>query len=261
MRSRKGCFELAHRGTIFLDEIGEMPLHLQVKLLRVLEDRSIRRLGGERMIDVDARIMAATNRDLEEEVKAKRFRSDLYYRLSVVSLTIPPLRERREDVPALVQSYLQHFRAAVGKHVSSVSQEAMAALQEYSWPGNVRELINTMERAVLLCHGSGIGISDLPAAVARATRVGGPSAQATQREVRERSVSRGLLDRPFHDAKREAIASFERKYICRLLESTGGRVGETAEAAGISERALRDLMRRHGLRKEDFRRRVSRTSS
>jgi DNA-binding NtrC family response regulator len=254
-RSRKGCFELAHRGTIFLDEIGEIPLHLQAKLLRVLEDRGIRRIGGERTIDVDARIMAATNRDLEEEVRAKRFRPDLYYRLSVVSLTIPPLRERREDVPALVESYLQHFRATLGKDVGGVHPEAMEALERHTWPGNVRELINAMERAVLLCPGSEIGLSDLPVSISGVHRMGDATLPTREPEPSGQSLSAGLVEKPFHQAKREAIAAFERAYIARLLESTRGQVGETAEVAGISERALRDLMRRHGLRKESFKRR------
>ncbi|MCA8952934.1 MAG: sigma 54-interacting transcriptional regulator, partial [Planctomycetes bacterium] len=149
VRAHRGYFELAHRGTIFLDEIGEMPLHLQVKLLRALQERAIQRIGSEAPLQVDVRIMAATNRALLVEMEEKRFRPDLYYRLSVVTLDVPPLRERREDIPALVQSYFEQFRARIPTVAERVSDAAMQALQEYVWPGNIRELINVVERSVL----------------------------------------------------------------------------------------------------------------
>jgi transcriptional regulator with GAF, ATPase, and Fis domain len=153
-RARRGYFELAHGGTIFLDEIAELPPHLQVKLLRVLEERRIQPLGSERPIAVDVRVLAATNRDLEIEVGEKRFRTDLFYRLNVVSLTLPPLRERREDIPELLQSYIDHFRARLPSDVATVHPDALEALTAYDWPGNVRELINVVERAVLMARGS-----------------------------------------------------------------------------------------------------------
>ncbi len=135
-RARRGYFEIAQGGTIFLDEIGEVPIHLQVKLLRVLEDHRIQRLGGEKTTLVDVRVMAATNRNLEDDVKAKRFRSDLYYRLAVVSLEVPPLRDRAEDIPVLVESYLAHFSCILGKPIRGIQAEAMDILVRYSWSGN-----------------------------------------------------------------------------------------------------------------------------
>ena len=143
-----------------------MPLHLQVRLLRVLEDHRVQRVGGERPIKVDVRVMAATNRDLEAETKARRFRPDLYYRLAVVTLTVPSLRERREDIPPLVRHYLDYFRALLGRPVTGVTDAALDALVAYEWPGNVRELINVLERAVLLCPGTDGG-RRRPAGLAR----------------------------------------------------------------------------------------------
>ena len=249
-RAHRGFFELAHRGTIFLDEVGEMPLHLQVKLLRVLEDRRLRRVGGERPIQVDVRVMAATNRDLEAEMKAKRFRADLYYRLAVVALTLPPLRERLDDIPLLVRHYLDYFRALVGRPVTGITDEAMAALSAHEWPGNVRELINVMERAVLLCPGPEVSIDDLPPSIARRrgrqrTPVGSTAGKDGGDEA--------LFRRSLADARTEVLSDFERRYLVRLLEATTGRIGVAAERAGVNPRTLFDLMRRHGLRKERFR--------
>ena len=145
-RSRRGCFELAHRGTIFLDEISEMPFHLQVKLLRVLQEYEFQPVGSERAIKISVRVMASTNRNLEEEVRLKHFRQDLYYRLSVVNLTIPPLRQRREDIPTLAKSHVAFLRSRIGSGQYAITPEAMEALCQYAWPGNVRELINVVER-------------------------------------------------------------------------------------------------------------------
>ncbi len=165
VRTRRGWFELGHRGTVFLDEIGEMPYHLQVKLLRVLQDRQVQPIGAEKTIPVDVRLMAASNRYLEAEVAAGRFRRDLYYRLSVVTLILPPLRERREDIPVLVDSYGDYLQPRVGCDVEGITDEAKEALTAYSWPGNVRELINVIERALLLCDGRLITLADLPEAI------------------------------------------------------------------------------------------------
>jgi two-component system, NtrC family, response regulator AtoC len=247
-RSRKGYFEMAHRGTIFLDEIGEMPHHLQVKLLRVLESHTLHRVGGERPIKVDVRVMAATNRDPEAEIQAKRFRLDLYYRLAVVTLTIPPLRERREDIPLLVQHYVERFRVLLRRQVTGVTSRALDALTAYEWPGNVRELINVIERAVLLCSGSDIDLDDLPPVIMqRHTAEAGPARHA------QSVVPPAWFALPLQDARQELLASFERAYLTRLLEDTGGRISDSARRAGINERSLYDLMRRYGLRKEAFR--------
>ncbi len=158
IRYRRGAFELAHGGTIFLDEIGEMPLHLQTKLLRVLQDYEIKPVGGEAAIELDVRVIAATNQNLEEEIARGRFRQDLYYRLSVLMLTIPPLRHRREDIPAMVRRFMAFYRYKIGKEINGISDPALQALCEYDWPGNVRELMNVIERAILLCKTDEIGM-------------------------------------------------------------------------------------------------------
>jgi DNA-binding NtrC family response regulator len=249
-RSRKGYFELAHRGTIFLDEVAEMPLHLQVKLLRVLDERRIHRVGGENAIDVNVRVMAATNRDLDAEVVANRFRVDLYYRLAVVSLELPPLRERREDVTQLVESYLEHFRTQTGRVVLGFDERAMQAMVSYDWPGNVRELANTVERAVLLARGERLTIGDLPARISDVASAS-PSSSPNTNQAWD-PLPDGLLDRRLADARRTVVTEFERRYLTALLRASSGRIGETATRAGINQRSLYDLMKKHGLAKEDF---------
>ncbi len=247
--SRRGYFELAHNGTIFLDEIAEIPLHLQVKLLRVLEERSFSRLGSERSTRIDVRVMAATNRDLETEMEAGRFRQDLYYRLAVVSLALPPLRDRPEDIPELANTYLAHFRSILNRPVNLIRDDAMRSLIEYPWPGNIRELINVIEQSVLLSHGDEIGLADLPRRFSEgrttlATFSSPPDA------VRPPTP---LATRPFSEAKQELNDAFELQYLTEALTATAGRVGETARKAGISERTLYSLMRKHGLSKDPFR--------
>jgi DNA-binding NtrC family response regulator len=247
IRARKGYFELAHRGVLFLDEIGEMPVHLQVKLLRVLEDRAIRPVGGEKEIFVDVRIMAASNRDLETHMHSGQFRPDLYYRLAVVTLNVPPLRERKEDIPSLAREYLGRFRLETNRRVETIREDAMDALVAYTWPGNVRELINVMEQACILVPGSEIRREDLPGRIAghrHAPRA--PQAPGAQFDP-------AWLDRPLRDARRLSTLAFERAYLERLLGATRGRIGTAAGKAGINERSLYDLMRRTGLDKERFR--------
>jgi DNA-binding NtrC family response regulator len=248
-RSRRGYFELAHGGTLFLDEVGDMPPHLQVKLLRVLQDRQVIRVGGELPIPIDIRVMTATNRDLEAEVAAKRFRPDLYYRLAVVTLTVPALRDRREDIPQLVATYVGYFRAMLGNPVERVSPEALEALVRYPWPGNVRELINVMERAMLLCPGPEIGLAELPPAISgAATRLASaPAGDAAG------LLPSNWLSLPLKQLRRELLAEVDRRYLVELLRSTGGRIGEAAARAGLDERSVYDLMRRYGLRKEAYR--------
>ena len=164
-RMQKGCFERAHGGTIFLDEIGEINQNVQVKILRVLQERKFERVGGEQTIEVDVRIIAATNRNLEEEVKAGRFREDLYYRLNVIHIEVPPLRDRKDDIPLLISSFLEEFNNENGKHIKSVDSRAKAAMFKYGWPGNIRELRNCMESAIVMCGGDEITLEDLPPTV------------------------------------------------------------------------------------------------
>lgn len=251
-RTRRGYFELAHGGTLFLDEIGEMPLHLQVKLLRVLQEHRIQRVGGERSIPVDVRIMAASNRDLEEEVAEKRFRADLYFRLAVVTLILPSLRERWEDIPYLVDNYLEHFRAQLASPVEGISPEALEAMLLYQWPGNVRELINVIERAVLLCEGTEITLNDLPPAIG-ATGLGRVEDAVATAPIGPTLLSSAEFEgRPLKAVREETLERINKIYLDHVLGETGGRIGVTALRAGISERTLYGLMRKLGLRKEDY---------
>jgi DNA-binding NtrC family response regulator len=253
-RSRRGYFELAHRGTIFLDEIAELPPHLQVKLLRVLEERRIQPVGAEKAIDVDVRVMAATNRDLELELKEKRFRPDLYYRLNVVSVTLPPLRERREDISTLVESYIDHFCVRLQSHVAGIRPDALDALIRYDWPGNVRELINVVERAVLMGSGPEITLADFPDSIWRAA-AGPPAGQGLGWHLSgEASAAASWIEQPWRVARREILEATERQYVTRVLQLSGGWVGEAARRAGMDPRSLYEKMKRLGLRKEDFRR-------
>lgn len=249
-RSRRGYFELAHHGTIFLDEIGDLAPGLQVKLLRVLQERRIQRLGAEQSLEIDVRIMAATNRNLEEAMAAKEFRSDLYYRLGVVTLEVPALRHRQEDIPALVQSYREQFQRSLGRPVEAVSDEAMAALVAYPWPGNVRELINVMERTVLLTDGPTICLGDLPDGIARCA----PSPPSGRPKGGEEDLLPvGWQDQPWSQVRRDALAALERRYLTHQLRASQGSIGETARRAGLDPRSLYGKMKNHALRKEDFR--------
>jgi DNA-binding NtrC family response regulator len=235
---------MAHTGSLFLDEIGELPLALQPKLLRVLQERAIQPVGTERTIRVDVRLIAATNRDLQAEVAAGRFRADLFFRLNVVTLTIPPLRARREDVPGIVQSQLQNLCARLARTLPRIAPEALEALVQHHWPGNVRELINVLERAVLIGDDDVLGLDDLPPTLpgARTALAGGRFAAPP-----------ALFSQPLAEAGRSLLAEFERTYLDRLLREQRGRIGACASAAGLSPRALYAKMRALGLRKEDYR--------
>lgn len=219
MSRQVGRFELAHGSTLFLDEVGELPLEVQVKLLRVLEERKVERLGSSKSIPVDVRIIAATNRDLEKAVQKKEFRDDLFYRLNVFPIRTPPLRERPEDIPLLVQAFVHTFALSLGKRIEEIDRDSMEALRHYSWPGNIRELRNTVERAVILATGPHLQIS-LPVASADGSK---PS----------------LLH---SDAEREHIRS--------VLEMTGWRVrgkGGAAEILGLKPTTLDSMIVRFGL--------------
>lgn len=245
-RTRRGAFELAHRGTIFLDEIGDMPVALQVKLLRVLQDRRFVKLGGERPIKVDVRVMAATNRDLTAEVEAGRFRRDLYYRLGVITLMVPPLRERCEDIPQLVGSYVRYLAPRIGVEEKRVEPEALRLLMEYEWPGNVRELINVLERALLLCDGAAIRPEDLP------EEIGGVGAGGAAEGCRMCGGGDDWLELPWRQARQQLLEHGEREYLRGVLRQSKGRIAPAAQLAGITTRALYEKMRKYALDKTHF---------
>jgi DNA-binding NtrC family response regulator len=252
LRARRGHFELAHRGTLFLDEIGDLSFHLQAKLLRALQERTIQRIGSEKALPVDVRLMAATNQDLEQAIDERRFRRDLFYRLSVMTLVVPPLRERREDIAPLVETYFRRFRAQLGRSdIEGLSSEVMRALEAYLWPGNVRELINVLERAILLCEGTLVTLDDLPEGVTASSvpppepRLGAAAPRDTEPEP--------AGDEPLAVARTRVLRKFEVAYLTRLLRRTHGGVAETAHLAGIDPRTLYNKMKAYGLRKESFR--------
>jgi len=246
VRTRRGAFERAHDGTIFLDEIGDLPLHMQAKLLRVLQEHEVTPLGAEKPLLVDTRIIAATNKDLEKEVEAGRFRRDLFYRLNVITLVIPPLRNRKEDIPALIEMLMASLRVKIGRGPGRISKEAVEALCRYDWPGNVRELMNVLERALLLSKGEQITIDDLPMTFREAENT---SALLSLPLRKSPSTWAGMT---LPEVLRETEKQVERRYLEMVLLRTGGRVAEAAALAGIHQRSLYNKMQSHGLRKEAF---------
>ncbi len=221
VQARQGKFELARGGTIFLDEIGEMPLPLQAKLLRVLQERVFERVGGNMEIKADVRVIAATNRNLQTEVAERRFREDLYYRLNVFPIHLPPLRERRDAIPPLADYFLRRFSKQVGKKLDGIDKEALDAMKAYAWPGNVRELQNVIERAVILAAGF-IRLDNLPGELLRGT--------APEQ----------------HEAK-DILESTERDLILTALRNQGGNRRLAAEELGVSRRTLQYKLKKYGL--------------
>ena len=220
---KRGRFELAHLGTLFLDEIGEINQNVQIKLLRVLEEKRFERVGGEETVEVDVRLIAATNRDLKEAIAQGKFREDLYYRLNVVNIHVPPLRERKEDIALLTAAFLKEFSQENGKEMEGIDPKARLALYNYSWPGNVRQLRNTIESAVVLCKGTTIGLEDLPPNVRGES--GGDSVRvpvgATLAEA-EKEVIRATLAREGGNKSRTAdILDIGRKTLHRKIEEYG----------------------------------------
>jgi two-component system response regulator AtoC len=226
-----GRFEMAHGGTLFLDEISLIRPELQAKLLRVLQEREFERVGGTRAIRFDARIIAATNVDLKQAVMDGRFREDLYYRLHVVPISVPPLRERREDIPLLAQHFIRQYSQQFNRHIEGMSPEALRVLQEYRWPGNVRELLNVVERLVGLAEGPLIGLGDLPLDLL-----------VPDQHVRARGSGLSLV---------EATEEFERQIVLRMLERVRWNVSEAARLLGLHRNSLKARLARWRLRRPE----------
>jgi len=234
---RRGLLEAASGGTFFLDEISEMSMDLQAKLLRVIQERRIRRVGGEAEIPVDLRWVSATNRDPERAIREGQLRQDLYFRLNVVPVKLPPLRARRDDIPALANHFLRRFAQEYERPQIRFSADAMRILCEHEWPGNVRELQNVVERVVSLCGpGQEIGKEDLPEELV----FGDPGRAA-------RGLPMVSTEQPFHDAKAEAVSAFEKEYLRTLLEQNGGNISRAARQAGIDRKTIHRMLLKYQL--------------
>jgi DNA-binding NtrC family response regulator len=229
--SKRGLLEIADGGTFFLDEVGEVSLPVQAKLLRVLEEQSFMRLGGTETIKVDVRLIAATNKDLEKCIKEGAFRDDLYYRLNVFSVRLPSLKERRDDIPLLAYHFLRQHCKKLGRHVTEFSPAALEALQTYDWPGNVRELENAIERGLILAKGDRLSSKNLPSRV-------------TSREVVTGETPSGLT---YREAKQALLGSFNRDFVLRLLQKHEGNITHAANEAGMDRANFRRLMRNAGV--------------
>ncbi len=235
-QQKKGKFELASGGTLFLDEIGDMNAVTQAKVLRALESRTIERLGGTQSIPVDVRVISATHRDLPTEIRAGRFRDDLFYRLRVVSIELPPLRAHKEDIPLLADAFQQLHGARLGR-TSRLTRDALAALERYDWPGNVRELKNAIERCLVLCRGAEITAEDLPGEILRGEGL------TAKREMK--GTDAGLGETDFREAKRK----FEIAYLTRQLVERRWNVSRTAAAIGLHRQSLQEKLRELGIRR------------
>ncbi len=228
--TRPGLFEFANGGTIFLDEVGDISLNLQAKLLRVLQEREVRRVGSNRIIEVDVRVISATNRDLAQSVSTGQFREDLYYRLNVISIPLPPLRDRKGDIPLIAHYYLKKYAASSGKEVRGIMPEAMRLLEEHAWPGNVRELQNVIERAVVLAEHEMLRPQELP------------------EHIRIKVEAASPKDLPLKRAKEQWAASFERDYLIQLLKRHDGNISQAAKTAGVDRKTVHRLMKKYGIK-------------
>jgi DNA-binding NtrC family response regulator len=243
---RKGIFEVCSKGTLLLDEIGDMPLSLQTKLLRVLQEKQIQAVGSSTTVDIDTRVIAATHRNVMDEIKSNRFREDLYYRLSVVILEIPALRHRKEDIPLLVKHFLDKFNQRFDKQVSYPAQSVIARLQSYDWPGNIRELQNSIERGVVLSGTTGLTIENMFSHL---------HSKPTQNGANDNGSSftdHKVFDLPLTEAKQ----AFEKAYLDRLLKKGGGNVAELARQTGRYRADLYRMLERYQIKVEDYRHRT-----
>jgi DNA-binding NtrC family response regulator len=223
---RLGKFELADKGTIFLDEIGDMSPNTQAKVLRILQEQSFERLGGTETLCVDVRLISATHKDLLKEIKEGNFREDLYYRLKVVEILLPPLRNRREDIIILAENFIQYFSEKHRKNVKSISNDAVKIFTKYSWPGNVRELQNVIESAVVMANAETLEINDFP------------------EEISNSDINRSFdYNLPFRDAKKIVVDTFERDFVSRKLAENNGNISKTAEALGMHRQSLQQKIK------------------
>ena len=244
---KAGRFELADKGTLFLDEVGELPLHLQTKFLRVLEDRRVERVGGSRTIDVDVRVIAASNRDLAEQVKRGLFREDLFYRLSVIHLLVPPLRERPDDIARLAEHFLARFAGQAGRRIVGIAPDAMRSLVAHAWPGNVRELRNTIERAVVLGRGDWITVEDLPSPLATAApRPRTPTPPLGSMSISMANAADVSAAAPPNSSAR-SLRDLERDGIAAALAATGGNKAQAAALLEIDRSTLYKKLKDYGL--------------
>ncbi len=228
--TRSGLFELADKGTIFLDEIGKINLSVQAKLLRVLQERQLRRVGGSNLIDIDFRVISSTNIDLNEAIVKNEFIEDLFWRLNVITIEIPPLRERKEDIDLFTDHFIEKFSKKSDKNIKGITKEAMEVLKRYDWPGNIRELQNVIERAMSLTDSHYIASLDLPDNV-----LGGTDSVAY------------LKDMPFKQAKRKWLDSFEKKYFSDILKKSNGNISRAAKKAGIDRKTIYRIFKKHGM--------------
>ncbi len=243
---KKGLFEEADGGTIFLDEIGEITPAVQVKLLRVLQNGEIRRIGGSENSRVDVRVLAATNKDLHQQVKSKAFREDLFYRLNVITLTLPTLRDRKEDVALLAYHFLKKFNEKTGKKVERISMDTLQTLEEYRWPGNVRELENVLERAVVLAEGDTVTARELP-----------PKLLGEFFYLPETRSEADFIHLPYRSAKQKALNLFNRAYISNLLRQTSGNVSLASERAGMDRSNFKKIIKKCEINIREFKKRES----
>ena len=236
-KKRVGRFEQAHGGTLFLDEIGDVPMSMQVKLLRVLQERRFERVGGAEPIEIDVRVVAATHRNMDDLIREGKFREDLYFRLNVVRIDLPPLRDRPEDVEVLVSHFARKY-ARPGRPTPTVEAEAMEALKKAPWPGNIRQLENAIERACVTCKDGVIRVPNLP------RDLGGKTETKNPFQVD--------LARPLPDQLAEITAAFEERYLRKALRKTRGHVGKCASITGLSRRSITDKIAQYGIDKNDF---------
>lgn len=244
VQDRKGLFQEAQGGTIFLDEIGDIPMSIQTKLLRVLQEKEIKPLGDTRTVKVDVRVIASTNQDLERKIKDGTFREDLFYRLNVVPIFVPPLRDRREDIPLLAEFFRKKYTEKFKKGVNTISPEAMRLLMDREWKGNVRELENTVMRGVLFCTSEELLPGDL----------GLNDHQGSKASVVESYLPEDTAELSYRAAKEKVMQEFHRRFFGRLLSITNGNISQTAKLCGIERQALQYILKRYGIQAELYRR-------